>query len=54
MLAAEAVRLKREAKKSVYGVCRSDRSAAYFDLTIERKGHLIDRLHETLQQRKGA
>ncbi len=53
-LAAEAVRLKREAKKSVYGVCRSDRSAAYFDLTIERKGHLIDRLHETLQQRNGA
>ncbi|MDQ0930600.1 polyprenyl synthetase family protein [Streptomyces turgidiscabies] len=53
-LAAEAVRLKREAKESVYGVCRSDRSAAYFDLTIERKGHLIDRLHETLQQRNGA
>ncbi|MBW8740248.1 MAG: polyprenyl synthetase family protein [Streptomyces turgidiscabies] len=53
-LAAEAVRLKREAKESVYGVCRSDRSAAYFDLTIERKGHLIDRLHETLQQRNGS
>ncbi|WP_229695625.1 polyprenyl synthetase family protein [Streptomyces lacrimifluminis] len=53
-LAAEAVRLKREAKESVYRVCRSDRSAAYFDLTIERKGHLIDRLHETLQQRSGA
>ncbi|MDW4907522.1 polyprenyl synthetase family protein [Streptomyces sp. ADMS] len=52
-LAAEAVRLKREAKESVYRVCRSDRSAAYFDLTIERKGHLIDRLHETLQQRSG-
>lgn len=54
VLAAEAVRLKREAKESVYRVCRSDRSAAYFDLTIERKGHLIDRLHETLQQRSGA
>ncbi|WP_105974396.1 polyprenyl synthetase family protein [Streptomyces geranii] len=53
-LAAEAVRLKRDAKESVYGVCRSDRSAAYFDLTIERKGHLIDRLHETLQQRSGS
>ncbi|WP_329276515.1 polyprenyl synthetase family protein [Streptomyces sp. NBC_01451] len=53
-LAAEAVLLKREAKESVYRVCRSDRSAAYFDLTIERKGHLIDRLHETLQQRSGA
>ncbi|MDX3496085.1 polyprenyl synthetase family protein [Streptomyces turgidiscabies] len=53
-LAAEAVRLKREAKESVYRVCRSDRSAAYFDLTIERKGHLIDRLHETLLQRSGA
>ncbi|WP_330290794.1 polyprenyl synthetase family protein [Streptomyces sp. NBC_00576] len=53
-LAAEAVRLKRDAKESVYRVCRSDLSAAYFDLTIERKGHLIDRLHETLQQRSGA
>ncbi|MDX3454625.1 polyprenyl synthetase family protein [Streptomyces sp. ME02-8801-2C] len=53
-LAGEAVRLKREAKESVYRVCRSDLSAAYFDLTIERKGHLIDRLHETLQQRSGA
>ncbi|WP_371660147.1 polyprenyl synthetase family protein [Streptomyces sp. NBC_00280] len=53
-LAAEAVRLKRDAKESVYRVCRSDRSAAYFDLTIERKGHLIDRLLETLQQRSGA
>ena len=53
-LAAEAVRLKREAKESVYRVCRSDLSAAYFDLTIERKGHLIDRLLETLQQRSGA
>ncbi|WP_369035983.1 polyprenyl synthetase family protein [Streptomyces adonidis] len=52
-LAAEAVRLKLDAKESVYRVCRSDRSAAYFDLTIERKGHLIDRLHETLQQRSG-
>ncbi|MFF3376997.1 polyprenyl synthetase family protein [Streptomyces sp. NPDC002680] len=52
-LAAEAVQLKRDAKESVYRVCRSDRSAAYFDLTIERKGHLIDRLHETLQQRSG-
>nr|WP_203688951.1 polyprenyl synthetase family protein [Streptomyces sp. SID12488] len=53
-LAAEAVLLKHEAKESVYRVCRSDRSAAYFDLTIERKGHLIDRLLETLQQRSGA
>ncbi|MGW1717500.1 polyprenyl synthetase family protein [Streptomyces sp. NPDC002156] len=52
-LAAEAVRLKLDAKESVYRVCRSDLSAAYFDLTIERKGHLIDRLHETLQQRSG-
>lgn len=52
-LAAEAVWLKRDAKESVYRVCRSDRSAAYFDLTIERKGHLIDRLLETLQQRSG-
>ncbi|NEC85665.1 polyprenyl synthetase family protein [Streptomyces sp. SID12501] len=53
-LGAEAVQLKRDAKESVYRVCRSDRSAAYFDLTIERKGHLIDRLLETLQQRSGA
>jgi hypothetical protein len=38
----------------VRGVCRSDRSAAYFDLTIERKGHLIDRLYATVRQRSTA
>ncbi|MFJ5897135.1 polyprenyl synthetase family protein [Streptomyces sp. NPDC093064] len=53
-LAAEAVELKRAAKEAVHRVCRSDRSAAYFDLTIERKGHLIDRLHQTVRQRSGA
>ncbi|MGW1798039.1 hypothetical protein ACWCQN_19115 [Streptomyces sp. NPDC001984] len=25
--------------------------AEYFDVTIERKGHLIDRLHETVRRR---
>ncbi|WP_107122449.1 polyprenyl synthetase family protein [Streptomyces dysideae] len=50
-LAEQAVELKRAAKDAVHQVCRSERSAAYFDLTIERKGHLIDRLHRTLAQR---
>ncbi|WP_416985032.1 polyprenyl synthetase family protein [Streptomyces sp. T028] len=49
-LAAEAVELKRTAKDAVHGVCRSEPSAAYFDLTIERKGHLIDRLLETVRR----
>ncbi|MFD9411430.1 polyprenyl synthetase family protein [Streptomyces sp. NPDC059989] len=53
-LAAEAVELKRAAKEAVHGVCRSERSAAYFDVTIERKGHVIDRLHRTIRQRSGA
>ncbi|WP_210589413.1 polyprenyl synthetase family protein [Streptomyces sp. GESEQ-35] len=52
-LSAEAVELKRSAKEAVHRVCRSARSAAYFDVTIERKGHLIDRLHETVRQRSG-
>ncbi|MHB9861861.1 polyprenyl synthetase family protein [Streptomyces sp. YIM S03343] len=49
-LAAEAVELKRAAKDAVHSVCRSEDSAAYFDLTIERKGHLIDRLHDALRR----
>ncbi|MFJ4781420.1 polyprenyl synthetase family protein [Streptomyces sp. NPDC088762] len=53
-LAAEAVELKRAAKEAVHAVCRSERSAAYFDVTIERKGHLIDRLYRTVRQRSGA
>ncbi|MFE2288051.1 polyprenyl synthetase family protein [Streptomyces sp. NPDC059443] len=53
-LAAEAVELKRAAKEAVYGVCRSERSAAYFDVTIERKGHLIDRLYQAIRKRSGA
>jgi geranylgeranyl pyrophosphate synthase len=52
-LAEEAVALKRAAKDTVHGVCRSERSAAYFDVTIERKGHLIDRLLATVRQRSG-
>lgn len=52
-LAAEAVELKRSAKETVHRVCRSERSAAYFDVTVERKGHLIDRLHETVRRRSG-
>jgi geranylgeranyl pyrophosphate synthase len=53
-LSAEAVELKRAAKDVVHRVCRSERSAAYFDVTIERKGHLIDRLHRTVRERSGA
>lgn len=53
-LAEEAVALKRAAKDAVHGVCRSERSAAYFDVTIERKGHLIDRLLAAVRQRSGA
>lgn len=49
-LAAQAVELKRSAKETVHTVCRSPHSAAYFDVTIDRKGHLIDRLHETLSR----
>ncbi|MFI6404380.1 polyprenyl synthetase family protein [Streptomyces sp. NPDC050548] len=52
-LAEEAVALKRAAKDTVHGVCRSERSAAYFDVTIDRKGHLIDRLLATVRQRSG-
>ncbi|WP_406126212.1 polyprenyl synthetase family protein [Streptomyces sp. NBC_00989] len=52
-LAEEAVALKSAAKDAVHGVCRSERSAAYFDVTIERKGHLIDRLLATVRQRSG-
>lgn len=52
-LAEEAVELKRAAKDAVHGVCRSERSAAYFDVTIERKGHLIDRLLAAVRQRSG-
>ncbi|PWG09395.1 hypothetical protein DF268_32750 [Streptomyces sp. V2] len=53
-LSAEAVEAKRAAKEAVRSVCRSDLSAAYFDLTIDRKGHLIDRLHRTLAERNSA
>ncbi|MGJ5897119.1 polyprenyl synthetase family protein [Streptomyces niveiscabiei] len=53
-LSAEAVEAKRAAKEAVRSVCRSDLSAAYFDLTIDRKGHLIDRLHRTLVERGSA
>ncbi|SDO90723.1 Geranylgeranyl pyrophosphate synthase [Streptomyces sp. cf386] len=50
-LSAQAVAWKRSAKEAVHAVCRSPHSAAYFDVTIDRKGHLIDRLHETLRRR---
>ncbi|MDD9378509.1 polyprenyl synthetase family protein [Streptomyces sp. ZAF1911] len=54
LLAAQAVELKRSAMEAVRGVCRSEQSARYFDVTIERKGHLIDRLHTTLLKGDGA
>ncbi|MGW7527085.1 polyprenyl synthetase family protein [Streptomyces sp. NPDC054783] len=50
-LSGEAVERKQAAKDAVRRVCRSPHSAAYFDLTVERKGHLIDRLHDTLRRR---
>ncbi|WP_327304905.1 polyprenyl synthetase family protein [Streptomyces sp. NBC_01298] len=53
-LAARAVELKSSAMEAVRGVCRCERSARYFDVTIERKGHLIDRLHTTLLKGEGA
>ncbi|MFG2991705.1 hypothetical protein ACGFZK_20835 [Streptomyces sp. NPDC048257] len=53
-LAAQAVELKRAAKDAVHGVCRSERGAAYFDVTIERKGHLIDGRYRRVGQRSGA
>ncbi|MFG3205456.1 polyprenyl synthetase family protein [Streptomyces sp. NPDC048192] len=53
-LSAEAAERKRAAKQAVRRVCRSTDAAAYFDLTIDRKGHLIDRLHDTLRQRSAA
>ncbi|GHG91970.1 polyprenyl synthetase family protein [Streptomyces lanatus] len=52
-LADQAAELKRTAKEAVHGVCRSARSAAYFDVTIDRKGHLIDRLPETVRRWSG-
>lgn len=54
VLAAEAVERKRAAMEAVRGVCRSEQSAQYFDVTIGRKGHLIDRLHATLLKGEGA
>ncbi|MER6069510.1 polyprenyl synthetase family protein [Streptomyces sp. NPDC001817] len=53
-LSADAVARKQAAKDTVRRVCRSPHSAAYFDLTVERKGHLIDRLHDTLRRRSAA
>ncbi|MCX4780679.1 polyprenyl synthetase family protein [Streptomyces sp. NBC_01264] len=53
-LAAQAVELKRSAMEAVRGVCRGERSARYFEVTIERKGHLVDRLHTTLQKGEDA
>ncbi|MGW6910548.1 hypothetical protein [Streptomyces sp. NPDC054940] len=50
-LSAQAVEWKRSGKEAVHAVCRSPHSAAHFDVTIDRKGHLIDRLHETLRRR---
>ncbi|WP_328300513.1 polyprenyl synthetase family protein [Streptomyces sp. NBC_00435] len=52
-LAAEAVALKRAAKAAVHSVCRSELSARYFDVTIERKGYLIDRLYRAVLERTG-
>jgi geranylgeranyl pyrophosphate synthase len=50
-LSAEAAELKQTAKKLVHEVCTSPSAAAYFDLTIDRKGHVIDRLYAMLRER---
>lgn len=47
-LAEEAVDLKNAAKRQVHELCRSADSAAYLDLTIDRKGHLMERLREAV------
>lgn len=49
-LAAEAVNLKETAKGRIHELCRSPESAAYFDLTIDRKGHLMERLYEHVRE----
>jgi geranylgeranyl pyrophosphate synthase len=45
-LAAEAVDLKKAAKNQLHELCHSADSAAYLDLTIDRKGHLMERLRD--------
>jgi geranylgeranyl pyrophosphate synthase len=48
-LAAEAVQVKEAGKDIIHRLCRSPVSAAYIDMTIERKGHGIDRLYQAMR-----
>ncbi|MBF6470092.1 polyprenyl synthetase family protein [Nocardia beijingensis] len=48
-LAGHAVDLKEEAKRRIHQLCRSAGSATYFDLTIDRKGHVMERLFDAVR-----
>ncbi|MFQ6326713.1 polyprenyl synthetase family protein [Nocardia sp. CWNU-33] len=48
-LAAQAVDLKEKAKSRIHQLCRSTDSATYFDMTIDRKGHVMERLHDAVR-----
>lgn len=49
-LAQAAVELKENAKRQIHQLCASADSAAYFDMTIDRKGHLMERLYDALRE----
>ncbi|MBF6208750.1 MULTISPECIES: polyprenyl synthetase family protein [Nocardia] len=48
-LAGQAVDLKEEAKRRIHQLCRSAGGATYFDLTIDRKGHVMERLFDAVR-----
>ncbi|MFQ6397218.1 polyprenyl synthetase family protein [Nocardia sp. KC 131] len=50
-LAEQSVELKQSAKERVHRLCRTSDSAAYYDLTIDRKGHVIERLRDAVRAR---
>jgi hypothetical protein len=50
-LAEQSVELKQSAKERVHRLCRTTDSAAYYDLTIDRKGHVIERLRDAVRAR---
>ncbi|MEU7768734.1 polyprenyl synthetase family protein [Nocardia sp. NPDC049190] len=51
-LAEQAVDLKEQAKGRIHQLCRSAESAAYFDLTIDRKGHMMERLRDAVRAQR--
>ncbi|MFG1797767.1 polyprenyl synthetase family protein [Nocardia sp. NPDC049149] len=48
-LAGQAVELKEQAKNRIHELCRTPGSAAYFDLTIDRKGHVMEQLYNAVR-----